>query len=95
MLQPPTCRFDCRRPPSSIAPDFKFDFNAYLLSRPDALIHSLEEVPASGKYRSVGESRALATSGYIRVKGQRSLVRLTVRIAWLRLWSAGEAKPAG
>jgi len=37
-------------PLSIIAQDFKFDFNAYLLSRPNAPIHSLEEVLASGKY---------------------------------------------
>jgi amidase len=37
-------------PLSIIAQDFKFDLNAYLLSRPNAPIHSLEEVLASGKY---------------------------------------------
>ncbi len=35
---------------SIIAQDFKFDFNAYLVTRPNAPMHSLEEVLASGKY---------------------------------------------
>ena len=30
--------------------DFKFDFNAYLASRPSAPVRSLEEIITSGKY---------------------------------------------
>jgi amidase len=37
-------------PGGIIAQDFKFDFNAYLAARPNAPVHSLEEVLASGKY---------------------------------------------
>src|SRR5262249_29965440 len=39
-------------PLSIIAQDFKFDFNAYLLTHPNAPMHSLEEVLASGKYHA-------------------------------------------
>jgi amidase len=37
---------------SIISQDFKFDFNAYLMTRPNAPMHSLEEVLASGNYHA-------------------------------------------